>query len=185
MRTILLVALALLLSPIARAEVVASQHQSDDPASQNSSQSSRQPTSEHSTRAPNTIKYVNKKYGFSFSLPPTWKGYKVVEGTWADANNAGPHGEALEHGPLITMVNPQSTSTKQYQDIYIMVFSHAQWKSIQQGELVVSAASVGPGELGRNSKYVFAEPPRMIDSDNLYGWEEVVEIMHGNPLHPF
>lgn len=66
-----------------------------------------------------------------------------------------------------------------------MVFSHAQWDSLQRGEFAVSAASVGPGELGRNRKYVFAEPPRMIDSDNSLGWEEVVKVMHSNPLHAF
>jgi hypothetical protein len=81
-------------------------------------------------------------------------------------------------------VNPQSTPAKPYQDIFIMVFTHAQWDSLQQGKFVVSAAPVGPGELGRNRKYVFAEPPRMIN-DNAYGWEEVVKIMHSSPLHAF
>jgi hypothetical protein len=91
---------------------------------------------------------VNPKYGFTFSLPKTWKGYSTVEGTWHDANNGGPHGdEILESGPEITIVNPQSTSAKQYQDIYIMVFSHAQWDSLQQGKFVVSAAPVGPEKL--------------------------------------
>jgi len=102
----------------------------------------------------------------------------VVEGTWDAADNGGPH------GPEITLVNPQSTPAKQYQDIYIMVFSHAQWDSLQRGEFAVSAAPVGPGELGRNRKYVFAEPPRMIN-DSLEGYEEVVRIVHGNPLHAF
>jgi len=66
-----------------------------------------------------------------------------------------------------------------------MVFTHAQWNSLQQGDFAVSAASIGSGEIGRNRKYVFAVPPRMIDSDNSYGWEEVVKIMQRNPLHIF
>jgi hypothetical protein len=135
--------------------------------------------SKPATRATETIKYRNKKYGFAFSLPATWRGYSVVEDTWESA--AG----ATSKGPLITLKNPQSTSDKKYQDIYIMVFSPAQWDSLQRGDFGVSAASVGPGELGRNRKYVFAEPPRMIDSDNLHGSQEVVEIMHSRPLHAF
>jgi hypothetical protein len=66
-----------------------------------------------------------------------------------------------------------------------MVFTHAQWNSLQQGDFAVSAASVGPGEIERNRKYVFAVPPRMIDSDHFYGWEEVVKIMQRDPLHAF
>ena len=65
-----------------------------------------------------------------------------------------------------------------------MVFSHAQWDSLEQGNFFVSAAPVGPGELGRNRKHVFAELPRMIN-DSLEGYEEVVRIMHSNPLHAF
>ena len=126
-----------------------------------------------------SIKYVDTKYGFTFSLPATWKGYSVVEDTWDSVAGDTPK------GPSITLTNPRSTSEKKYQDIYIMVFSHAQWDSLQRGEYAVSAASVGPSELGRNRKYVFAEPPRMIDSDNMLGWKEVVEIMHSHPLHAF
>jgi hypothetical protein len=139
---------------------------------------SAQKNSKHSTPT-KAIKYVNSKYGFTFSLPATWKGYSAVEDTWESAVGDTPK------GPSITLTNPKSTSEKRYQDICIMVFNHAEWDSLQRGEFAVSAASVGPGELGRNRKSVFAVPPRMIDSDNLLGWEEVWGIMRSNPLHAF
>jgi hypothetical protein len=161
------------------------QMQADAPAAQIPPHSA-QPKSKHQAKMTKAIKYVNTKYGFTFSLPRTWRGYVTVEKTWTDANNSGPHGDqVLESGPRITIVNPQSTSAKQYQDIYIMVFTRAQWDSLEQGNFVISAGPIGPGEIGRNRKYVFAEPPRMIDSDNLYGWEEVVKIMGSHPLHAF
>src|SRR5271165_2842894 len=162
------------------------QPQADTPATKGSPKGTQQTTARPLSRATKSIKYTNVKYGFSFSLPSTWKEYSTVEGTWSDADSRGPDGDGIvESGPQITIVNPQSTEAKKYQDICIMVFSHVQWDSLQQGNFVVSAASVGPGEIGRNRKYVFAEPPRMVDSDHLYGWEEVVKIMHGNPLHAF
>ncbi len=154
------------------------QQQADTPSARTSPQATQQATSKPAIRPPKSIQYRNTKYGFTFSLPTTWKGYSVVEGIWNDATNAG------FQGPQITLVNPRTTPAKQYQDIYILVFTHAQWDSLQAGDFAVSAASVGPGELGRNRKYVFAEPPRMIDSDSL-GREEVVQIMHGHPLHAF
>src|ERR1039457_583665 len=117
-----------------------------------------------------------------FPLPRTWRGYSTVEDTW----KSGPGGdEVLESGAEITIVNPQSTLTQPFQDIYIRVFSHAQGDSLQQGNFAISAASIGPGEIGRNRKHVFAVPPRMIDTDNLYGWKEVVRIIQSNPLRAF
>jgi hypothetical protein len=78
----------------------------------------------------------------------------------------------------------QSTSGKQYQDIYIMVFSGLQWDSLQEGRFSVSAAPIGPGELGRNRTCVFALPPRMVN-DSLSGWDEVMKIMQSNALRAF
>ena len=57
-----------------------------------------------------------------------------------------------------------------------MVFTPAQWRSVRQEKFLVSAAPFGPGELGRNSKYVFALPPRY-DYSFPPGYEEVEEIM--------
>lgn len=129
---------------------------------------------------------MNTKYGLTFSLPATWRGYSTVESTWDGYDDNGPHGhEVLTRGPEITLVNPQSTPTKHYQDIYIMVFTHRQWNSLQRAEFEINAAPVDPGEHGRNNKYVFAEPPRMIGYDDSYGTDEVVKIMWSKPLHSF
>jgi len=65
-----------------------------------------------------------------------------------------------------------------------MIFTHKQWKSLQEGKFVVSAASIGPGELDRNAKYVFAVPPRMINPD-APGADEIEKIIRANPLHAF
>jgi hypothetical protein len=136
------------------------QQQDDTPATGTLPQGAQRASSKPTNRTTKSIKYRNTKYGFTFSLPTTWKGYSAVEGTWDGGDNNGTHGyEVLERGPEITLVNSQSTPAKPYQDIYIMVFSHAQWDSLEQGNFFVSAAPIGPGELGRNHKYVFAEPP--------------------------
>lgn len=63
-----------------------------------------------------------------------------------------------------------------------MIFTLKQWKSLGQGKFSVSAAPFGPGELGRNKKYVFALPARY-NYDFLEGWEQVENILKGHPLH--
>ena len=65
-----------------------------------------------------------------------------------------------------------------------MIFTLEEWHQVEQNNLVVSAAPIGPDELGRNSKYVFALPPRYTFSADT-GVEEVTEIMRNMPLHPF
>ena len=155
------------------------QGQVHSPAQQASPQHA--PPQNPPARATKSIKYVNTKYRFAFSLPRSWKGHSVVAGRWQDT----PQDQVRQSGPEITLRHPQWTDENRRQNITIMVFTHSQWNSLQQGDFDVSASSVGPGELGRNRRYVFAMPPRMIDSDNSYGWEEVVKIMQSNPLRPF
>jgi hypothetical protein len=64
-----------------------------------------------------------------------------------------------------------------------MVFTKAQWKLVGEGKLIVSAAPIGPGILGRNAKYVFALPPRF-DYEDRPGREEVGAIIQSHPLSP-
>lgn len=128
--------------------------------------------------------YKNSKYGFTFLLPATWKGCQIVEETWEGYTSTERGDETVERGPEINIVNPRSKESVEYQDISIMVFTHMQWKSLQQDKFFVSAAPIRPGELGRNAKYVFAVPPRMINPD-LAGAEEIENIMRLNPLHAF
>ncbi|MDH7480274.1 MAG: hypothetical protein QHH02_09705, partial [Syntrophomonadaceae bacterium] len=125
------------------------------------------------------IVYRNSDYGFSFTLPVSWEGYTIVTGTWEGFAPGG--ASAVERGPLVSIRHPQWTSQNPRQDIPIMVFTLAQWNSLQQGNFHIGAAPVGPRELGRNSRYVFALPARYNYAFPT-GYEEVEQILAGNPL---
>ena len=65
-----------------------------------------------------------------------------------------------------------------------MIFTPAQWKLIEDEKLSVSAAPIGPSELGHNAKYVFALPARYNFAFPT-GYEEVEQIIASHPLHAF
>jgi len=127
------------------------------------------------------VQYVNKDYGFRFALPDSWKDYKVVADSWSGGD--GSSNGATEKGPIVVLRNPKWTKDHPTQDIPIMVFTMAQWKKIDNEEMSVSAAPIGPSELGRNSKYVFALPARYDFGDG-EAKEEVYAILKGHPLQP-
>ena len=89
--------------------------------------------------------------------------------------------QQFENGPMIIIRNPLSTDQDPHQDIPIMIFTYAQWKLVQDDNLIVSAASFGPGELSRNAQYVFALPPRYNYGFET-GWEDVNSILQHNPF---
>jgi len=62
-----------------------------------------------------------------------------------------------------------------------MVFTLAQWNSLQQGNYTISAGGIAT-ELGRNARYVFVLPPRY-DVAELPGRDEVETILASNPFH--
>jgi hypothetical protein len=126
--------------------------------------------------------YKNTQYGFSFSLPISWEGYSIVEDRWEGVTIDGD--VVVEQGPIILIRNPKWTSASPMQDIPIMVFTIKQWNSLQQEEFHIGAAPIGPSELGRNSKYVFALPARYNYAFPT-GWEEVDQILKNNPLKAF
>jgi len=131
-----------------------------------------------------TIEYKNTEYGFSFALPESWKGYQIVDERWEGLAIGGRQGgEVVETGPLVSIRHPQWTSRNQRQDIPIMVFTLTQWDALQREEFHIGAAPVGPKELGRNSEYVFALPARYNFAFPT-GYEEVEEILAGDPLQP-
>lgn len=131
--------------------------------------------------------YRNAEYGFSFSLPVSWKGYSIVTQQWEgfpiDANGAGSI-SAPVYGPLILIRHPKWTSKNPRQGIPIMVFTLAEWDLVQQAKLGVGAAPIPPSELGRNATYVFALPARY---NYVFptGYEEVAKILESNPLKAF
>ena len=138
-----------------------------------------QPTS--TTAQTNSIIYKNTNYGFSFTLPLSWKDYTIVTDKWQGEYVAGSKKDTSITGPLIYIRHPKWTSADPRQDIPIMIFTLSQWASIQNEDLAVGAAPIGPTELGRNSKYVFALPARYNYAFPT-GYEEVEEIMNSNPL---
>jgi hypothetical protein len=126
--------------------------------------------------------YNNTQYDFSFSLPISWNGYSIVEDKWEGVAIGGD--TVIEQGPIIIIRNPEWTSTNPMQDIPIMVFTIKQWDLLEQEKFHIGAAPIGPTELGRNSKYVFALPARYNYAFPT-GWEEVDQILKSNPLKAF
>ena len=136
---------------------------------------------------PTSISYIyqNTKYGFNFTLPDTWKGFSIVTDKWQGASLLTPTmGTIVATGPIIYIRHPLWTAAKPRMDIPIMVFTLAQWKSVQNEEFSVSAAPLPPSEIARNAKYVFGLPARY-NLTYLTGFEEVATILAGNPLKPY
>ena len=131
--------------------------------------------------APVGIFYRNSGYGFKMIFPETWKGFTVQEKTWQgwkiDGSGTGKIGDYS--GTLVVIRNPQTTTSQQYQDIPIMVFTHQVWAMVSGDNPIVaiSAAPIGPDEVGENSKYVFATPPRWYGFTDAIGFEEAVKIV--------
>ena len=129
------------------------------------------------------IEYRNRQFGFCFVLPESWVGYSIVTDEWSGGNSNGPNGyQIIAHGPQISIRHPLWTKEDPRQDIPIMVFTRAQWNSLQKDEFHIGAAPIGPTELGRNRSFVFALPARY-NFGELTGVEEVNQIMEGKPLH--
>ncbi|HWQ89024.1 MAG TPA: hypothetical protein VN374_03525 [Desulfitobacteriaceae bacterium] len=131
-----------------------------------------------------SIIYNNTQYGFTFTLPKSWKNYSIVTDKWEGIAIAGPQsGQVVETGQIIKIRHPEWTSQNPRQDIPIMIFTLAQWDSLRNEEFSVGAAPIAPSELGRNSKYVFALPARY-NYAFPEGFKEVEDILAGNPLQP-
>lgn len=144
----------------------------------------------NSNTTPNTtgdssgsVVYHNTQYGFNFSLPQSWKGYTIINSSWT--GNDTKTGRITATGPEISIRNPRWTSANPYQDIPIMVLTLDQWNSLKQGNgnMHIGAAPIDPGELGRNTSYVFALPARY-NYAFPSGYQEVESILANKPLQP-
>jgi acid phosphatase class B len=130
----------------------------------------------------NTVVYRNTQYDFSFSLPDSWKDYMLVLDKWEGYSlKEGENGKIVETGPILSLRHPEWTAKNPRQDIPIMVFTLTQWGLLQQEKFHIGAAPMGPSELGRNNKYVFALPARYNYAFPT-GYEEVESILRSNPL---
>jgi hypothetical protein len=131
------------------------------------------------------INYLNDAYRFTFKLPNSWQGYSVLNQQWIGYATGGAKGDVnTEKGPQIIIRNPKWTTANRRQDIPIMVFTPSQWKALHQEKFYVSAAPIPPSELGRNTHYIFALPPRY---NYVFptGWQEVAKILEGRPFRAF
>jgi predicted small lipoprotein YifL len=132
----------------------------------------------------NAIVYKNTQYGFDFSLPQSWKDFTIVTGKWEGLATGDGQGETIvATGSIISIRHPQWISANPRQDIPIMIFTISQWNALQQDKFHIGAAPIGPSELGRNSRYVFALPARYNFAFPT-GYEEVEKILKNNPLQP-
>lgn len=129
--------------------------------------------------ADNNTEYRNSQYGFTFKLPESWQGYSIEASQWEGFPPGG--SKSIANGPLFSIRHPEWTEAAPRQDIPIMVFTLAQWQDLQDGKFHIGAAPIGPSELGRNRKYVFALPARY-NYAFPPGYEEVEVILQGNPL---
>lgn len=136
------------------------------------------PTATPSTAT--SITYNNTQYGFTFTLPLSWNGYTLVNGTWQGLSVAT--GAVVETGPLISIRHPLWTTANKRQDIPILVFTLSQWNKITSEKVHIGAAPIPPSELGRNATYVFALPARYNYAFPT-GYQEVDQIIQNKPLH--
>ena len=136
-----------------------------------------QPAAKHTK----TIEYKSASYGFSLTLPESWKGYQVLWSEWGGNvfNDDGSVAQELQ-GPELRIRHPKWTEENPREDMPIMIFTIAQWNE----HPIVSAAPFDPAELGRNRKYVLAVPPRW-NYDFAEGWEEAQKILSPDSLHTF
>jgi hypothetical protein len=141
-------------------------------------------TSTHAEQAVSLVEYRDTELGFSFSLPASWEGFSKVASNWEGLKSSDLGDEVVEQGPIVSIVHPKSTTEQPRQDIPVMVFTIEQWDRMQRGEWHIGAAPIGPLELGRNSRYVFALPARY-NYAFLEGWEEVDQILQDHPVVTF
>ncbi len=111
-------------------------------------------------------------------LPASWKGYTLIWEKWHGNLRDDTNRKPIE-GPLLIIRNPKWTEDDPHEDIPIMIFKREQWQ--HSDDCLFSAAPIGPGEIARNSRYVFALPARY-NYDLAAGWEEVVQLFQQRSL---
>lgn len=134
------------------------------------------------TASSTVVVYSNSDFGFTFSLPESWRGYSIVKNSWE--GNPLTATSTKQAGAKLLIRNPKWTSALPYQDIPVMVFTVAQWNSYISGNFSVGAAPILASELGRNNLYVLALPARW-NFDYSEGYEEAESIVKSSPLKAF
>lgn len=143
-----------------------------------------------STRPSNLpVRYDNAQYGLTFFLPADWQGYSVSIRQVEDQTYSPSEGRQMtvEYTPMITLRHPQWQADTPYQDIPILVFTHAQWDALQHDKLWPSIFAGGMmRELWHNGNYLFAMSNRTFGfNDELKDWKETQDVVKQNcDLHP-
>jgi len=119
--------------------------------------------------------YQNEEFGFEVILLDSWAKYSVLTESW-DGISLDNNSTKYE-GPKITIRNPNWSDNEIWQDIPILVFTKDEWQLIEQRNLNISAAPVGPKKLGENKEYIFALPPRWAGFSDALGQNEAQEII--------
>ena len=128
--------------------------------------------------------YKNDQYGFIIALPQGWAGYTIVTDKWT-GNSTGTEGEQkFTEGPLLSVRHPLWTAAIPRQDIPVMVFTPSQWQDLLADKFHIGAAPIGPSELGRNAKFIFALPARYNYAFPA-GYEEVDRIISDHNFKAF
>lgn len=132
------------------------------------------------------IVYRNTEYKFEITLPDSWKGYSEIREDWeGDTINA--KGEVIlgtVRGPIVLIRHPKWMEEFPRQDIPIMIFTRSQWEDLVTDKFHIGSAPIGPSDLGRNVKYIFALPARY-NYTYLPGFEEVGQILESGSFITF
>jgi hypothetical protein len=122
-----------------------------------------------------SIIYQNKEYGFELNLTDSWKNYSIMIDSWEGRFLDG--SEQQIQGPKIIIKNSKDTEVQCWQDLIVLIFNKQEWDMIEQENLSVSAAPIGPQKIGENQNYIFALPPRWVGFTDCLGQDEAQEIM--------
>lgn len=143
-------------------------------------------TTEQTATSTKVVVYENTDYGFSVTLPKSWTGFEVIDDVWEgySLTDGGTNQVLSETGPYIYVRHPDWTEEDPRQDIPVMVFTLKQWADIEADKFHIGAAPFGPGELARNSKYVFALPARYNYAFPT-GYEEVETLIYSGAVKSF
>ena len=129
------------------------------------------------------LRYRDARYGLTFFLPSSWRGYSVSVQELEDEtySSAKDKQVIVGHTPMITLQHPQWQATAPYQDIPILVFTRAQWDALHQGQLWPSLFAGGVmDELWHDQRFVFAMSSRYNAADGVRGWKEAADIVEQN-----
>ena len=127
------------------------------------------------------VVYHGARYGFTFRLPASWRGYTVKVARWQEnsgmTDESGKHHPRC-HGPMLIFRHPGWTGSNPYHDIPIHIFTRRQWKE-NRGEFDLYAGGV-EDEIAHNSKYVFGIHSRFNFDEDTRGADEVGKIVGRN-----